>query len=222
MFHFARKPLVLRAKMKDGNNDTTHKQKKEKNIMITIFTVDASIFASVACFVGDTGNAIDNVHIMIHDNKAFVEAVNGYAFCQHALDSVYSEDEAHYLIMPTKELIKACKAKNADMLEVLEDMSVRVIDTHGNTTYIHPTKATTCEAGHYPDTSMFITKVDNPRPDFTGVMQISLPCSSFELFKSAFGKDSVYKFSFIGETEPIKVTVQDTEFIVIVMPMLNR
>ena len=190
--------------------------------MIIHFTINANVFASVAHFVGDTGNAIDNVHIMIQDNNSFIEAVNGHAFCQHALDKVQSEDDAHYLITPTRDLIKACKAKNADMLEVLEDMSMRVVDTRGNTTYIHPAKATTCEAGHYPDTSVFIAKVDNPHPDFVGVTQISLPCSTFDLFKDAFGKGRIYKFTFTGETEPLKVTVQDTEFMVIVMPMSNR
>ena len=190
--------------------------------MIILFTVNANVFASVAHFAGDAGNIIDNVHIMINDNGSFVEAIDGPALCRHALNNVQSEEDAHYLITPTKDLIKACKAKNADTLEVLEDMSMRVVDIRGNTTYIHPAKATTCEAGHYPDTSVFIAKVDNPRPDFVGVTQISLPCSTFDLFKDAFGKGRIYKFTFTGETEPLKVTVQDTEFMVIVMPMLNR
>lgn len=173
-------------------------------------------------FVGNACNEIDNVHVVVSPEKSFVEAVNGHAFCQHTIDCADNVEEKHILITPTKELVKACKAKNAANLEIAEDMSVRVVDTRSNAIYIHPVNAKACEAGQYPDTSPFIDKVNNPPENFSGVEQISLPCSSFDLFKEAFGRGAIYKFTFTGETSPIKVTVQDTDFLVIVMPMSNR
>lgn len=187
-----------------------------------MFNIPANIFAAVAPFVGDDNYHIDNMHIMVSSEKSYIEAVNGHAFCQHELDNLFSVEEKHILIAPTKELVKACKAKGAETLEISDDFSMRVVDTRGNTLYIHPANAKTCEAGQFPDTSPFIAKVNNPPENFSGVEQISLPCSSFELFKEAFGKGAIYKFTFTGETGPIKVSIQDTDFLVIVMPMLNR
>lgn len=186
-----------------------------------MITIPASIFASVAPFVGNSCNEIDNVHIVISFEKSYIEAVNGYAFCQHALDHLFSIEEKHILIAPTKDLIKACKAKGAATLEILDGLNMRVVDTRDNVIYIHPANAKTCKAGQFPDTSTFIAKVNNPPKNFSGVEQISLPCSSFDLFKEAFGKGAIYNFTFTSETGPIKVSIRDTDFLVIVMPVAN-
>lgn len=186
-----------------------------------MIAIPAKMFASVALFVGEDHYNIDSVHIMVSPETAYIEAVNGHAFCQHSLECTDANEEKHILIAPTKDLIKACKAKGAAMLEVLEDLSLHVVDVKGNIVYIHPVNAKTCDAQQYPDTSTFIAKVNNPPENFSGVEQISLPCSSFDLLKAAFGKDAVFTFAFTGEESPIKISVYDTDFLVIVMPMLN-
>lgn len=185
-----------------------------------MITIPAKIFASVAPFVGVDHYNIDNVHINIGPEKSYIEAVNGHAFCRHELDNIDIGEEKHILIAPTKDLLKACKAKGAEALEILEDLSVRVLDMKGNISYIHPVNAKTCDAGQFPNTDQFIAKVNTPE-GFTGVERISLPCGTFDLLKTAFGKDAVFTFTFTGEESPIKVSVSDTDFFVIVMPMLN-
>lgn len=179
------------------------------------------MFASVTHFIGEDHYNIDNVHIHICPEKAYIEAVNGHAFCRHALDNTDTSEEKHILIAPTKELVKACKAKGAETLVILEDLSVRVMDVRGNVAYIHPVNAKTCDAQQYPTTDQFIDKVNSPPEGFTGIGQISLPCSTLGLLKTAFGKDAVFTFTFTGEKSPIKIAVYETEFLVIVMPMLN-
>lgn len=186
-----------------------------------MITIQAHIFASVAQFVGDDNYNINNVHIHVSPENSYIEAVNGHAFCRHALDNTDTSEEKHILIAPTKDLVKACKAKGAETLVIMEDLSVRVIDSRGSVSYIHPANAKTCEAGQFPDTNPFIVKVNNPPENFSGVEQISLHCHTFDLLKTAFGKDAVFTFTFTGEKSPIKLSVYDTDFLVIIMPMLN-
>lgn len=187
-----------------------------------MIAISAKIFASVAHFVGDNNCNINNVHIKLSPFTAYIEAVNEPAFCRHDLDNTDVIEEKHLLIAPTKELVKACKAKGAATLEILDDLSMRVVDCKGNISYTHPVNAKTCEARQFPDTNYFIDKANNPPEGFTGVEHISLSCSTFELLKAAFGKDAVFTFTFTGEERPIKVSVYDTDFFVIVMPMPIR
>lgn len=185
-----------------------------------MIAISASIFASVAQFVGDNNYNINNVHIHTSPEKSYIEAVNGHAFCQHALDNIDISEEKHILLAPTKELVKACKAKCAETIVIMDDLSVRVMDSRGNVAYIHPVNAKTCDAGQYPDTSPFINRVNNPPEGFAGVEHISLSCGVFGLLKTAFGKDAVFTFAFTGKAGPIKVLVSDTDFLVIIMPMV--
>lgn len=185
-----------------------------------MITIPAKMFASVALFIGEDRYNMNNVHINIGPEKSYIEATNAHAFCRHELDNIYTGEEKHILIAPTKDLLKACKAKGAEALEILEDLSVRVLDVRGNVSYILPVNAKTCEAGSFPDTDQLINKANKPE-DFTGVEHISLSCSTLDLLKAAFGKDVVFTFTFTGEESLIKVSVYETEFFVIIMPMLN-
>ena len=121
--------------------------------------IPAGIFASVAPFIGKSYSEIDKVHVTVGPEKSYIEAINAHEFCQHALNYLFSAEEKHVLITPTKDLVKACKAKGAATLEILDNLSMRVVDTRDNVIYIHPVNAKTCEARQFPDMSFLVEKL---------------------------------------------------------------
>ena len=157
--------------------------------------ISAGIFASVACFVGDNHNNLENVHIVAGPEKSFIEAVNGHAFCRHAIECERMEEEIQLLIKPTKELVKACKAKNAEYLMIDNGLNARVVDKRNDAIYIHPVSAKACEENQYPDTCALVDKFSGPSEDFSGIKQISLSCQVLDLLKNAFGKKEIGRAS---------------------------
>ena len=121
--------------------------------------IPAGIFACVAPFIDNSCSGIDDVHIMVGPEKSYIEAVYGHVFCHHTLNHLFSAEEKHVLITPTKDLVKACKAKGAATLEILDNLSMRVVDTGDNAIYIHPDNAKTCEARQFPDMSFLVEKL---------------------------------------------------------------
>ena len=183
--------------------------------------IPAGIFASVSCFVGDDYNNLENVHIAAGPEKSYIEATNGHAFCRHAIECERIEEEIQLLIKPTKELVKACKAKNAEYITIDNGLSVHVVDKRNDVIYIHPASAKTCEENQFPDTNFLVDKFSNPPEDFSGIEHISLSCSVLDIFKNAFGKKATYKFTFTGEDTLIKVMIYDTDFLCIIMPLMG-
>ena len=148
-------------------------------------------------------------------------SVNGHAFCQHSIECEHIEEEIQLLIKPTRELVKACKAKNAEYITIDDGLSVHVVDKRNDAIYIHPVSAKTCEENQYPDTGTLVDKFSNPQENFSGIYHISLSCSVLDIFKNAFGKKATYKFTFTGEETPIKVEIYDTDFLCVVMPLMG-
>ena len=183
-----------------------------------LIIIPAGIFASVACFVGDDHNNLENVHIAAGHEKSYIEAVNGHAFCRHAIECERIEEDIQLLIKPTKELVKACKAKNAEHLMIDDGLNVRVVDKRYDVLYIHPASAKTCEENQYLDTVSLVDKFSSPSEDFSSICHISLSCSVLDILKNAFGKKAIYKFSFTGEDTPIRVAIYDTDFLCVAMP----
>ena len=181
--------------------------------------IPAGIFASVACFVGNDNNNLENVHIKADPENSYIEAVNSHEFCRHAIECERIEEGIQLFIKPTRDLVKACKAKNAEYLMIDDGLNVHVVDKRNDVLYIHPASAKTCEENQYPDTGYLVDKFSNPSEDFSGVCHISLSCRALDIFKNAFGKKATYKFTFTGEDTPIRVAIYDTDFICVVMPL---